>query len=114
MLLLAMAITGVPHVLAQSSIPPGAGDDLGPDRLRIPARPAYRAQPEAPLDLPPISPPPKNQLSSGIEVFVRKFKIIGNTVFPVKELASVTAPFENRVITAEELQQVRYRLTLLR
>jgi hemolysin activation/secretion protein len=45
-------------------------------------------------------------------VFVRKFKIEGNTVFSEAELAKVTAPYENREITLEDLQVVRQALTL--
>lgn len=43
---------------------------------------------------------------------MRAFKITGNSIFSDAELTKVTAPFERRVITAEELQEVRYRLTL--
>lgn len=96
-------------------IPPEAGDDLGPDRLRTPPAPDYQTPaPAAPLDLPPVEPPPQadDRLSSTIQVFVRRFRLTGNTVFADEKLAQVTAPFENRVITAEELQEVRYRLTL--
>jgi hemolysin activation/secretion protein len=43
---------------------------------------------------------------------VRRFELVGNTVFTDEELRRVTAPFEDRSITAEELQEVRYQLTL--
>ncbi|MGH8502908.1 MAG: ShlB/FhaC/HecB family hemolysin secretion/activation protein [Gammaproteobacteria bacterium] len=43
---------------------------------------------------------------------MRQFKFTGNSVFSDAELAKVTAPFEGRVITAEELEEVRYRLTV--
>lgn len=61
--------------------------------------------------LPPVEQPPDAGLSSGLAVYVRRFEITGNTVFADAELAGVTAPFEGRVITGDELQQVRYLLT---
>lgn len=45
------------------------------------------------------------------QVFVRQFKLEGNTVFSAQELSAVTAPYENRAITSEELQELRRKLT---
>ncbi len=53
-----------------------------------------------------------DQLSSMPRVFVRGFQIQGNTVFSDEELAAITAPYENREITFEELQDLRRKLTL--
>jgi len=65
------------------------------------------------LALPPVTPPPgEDRLSTQVRVFVRQFQLTGNTVFADEELAQVTAPYENRRITAEELQEVRHKLTL--
>jgi hemolysin activation/secretion protein len=51
-------------------------------------------------------------LSTRERVFVRRFDLTGNTVFTIEELAEVTAPYENRTLTAEELQEARRQLTL--
>ena len=67
--------------------------------------------PALPLEAPPtqVDEPP---LSRRERVFVRRFELIGNTVFSTAELAVVTAPYENRTLTAEELQEARRQLTL--
>ena len=43
---------------------------------------------------------------------MRRFEIRGNTAFSNAELAKITAPYENRSLSAEELQEVRQQLTL--
>lgn len=53
-----------------------------------------------------------NKLSTLPGVFVKEFKYEGNTAFTDKELAEIAAPFTNRQITFEELQEVRQKLTL--
>ena len=71
-------------------------------------------RPGAPgLHLPPFAPAGEaaSLLSSGTRVFVRQFRITGNSVFPDAELRSVVAPFENREIGNEDLEEIRYRLT---
>lgn len=62
----------------------------------------------------PGHPPPslESPLSSQERVFVRRFELTGNTVFTREELTAVTAPYENRVLSAEELQEARRQLTL--
>jgi hemolysin activation/secretion protein len=57
------------------------------------------------------TPQERGRLSSGIQVYVRHFNAVGKAVFSDQELRKITAPFENRKITADELQEVRYRLT---
>ncbi|CAK0768286.1 putative Outer membrane protein, OMP85 family [Gammaproteobacteria bacterium] len=51
-------------------------------------------------------------LSTLERVVVERFELTGNRAFSASELASVTAPYTHRAITAEELQEVRRRLTL--
>lgn len=92
-------------------LPPGGPDRPGPDRIQPPPLPdAQRPAPS--LVLPPVPPAPKDELSSGVRVQVREIKLSGNTVFSDEELAQVTRPYENRVVTSEELQELRYQLTL--
>jgi hemolysin activation/secretion protein len=51
------------------------------------------------------------RLSEKPGVFVKRFRIIGSTKFSEEELAAVTASYENREITFEELQALRNELT---
>ncbi len=54
----------------------------------------------------------ENALSSLASVVVKQFKFEGNTVFSEAELRKVIADYENRQISAEELQEVRNKITL--
>ncbi|MBK8535527.1 MAG: ShlB/FhaC/HecB family hemolysin secretion/activation protein [Candidatus Competibacteraceae bacterium] len=82
-------------------------------RARSWATPDY-ARPAAPALSPSPAPPPSGEspLSTRERVVVRQFELTGNTVFSAEELAAVTAPYINRALTAEELQEVRRQLTL--
>ena len=83
----------------------------GEDRLPLPDVEEPGSQPE--LVLPPVRPPAQaDPLSAQLRVFVRGFAFEGNHVFSDEELATISAPYENRVITAGELQELRDRLTL--
>jgi len=53
-----------------------------------------------------------NRLSSMARVRVEHFQVEGNTVISAQELAKITAPYEKREITSEEMQQLRRELTL--
>lgn len=62
--------------------------------------------------LPPsLSPAPAQEPLMG-GVFVRKILVTGNTVFSQQEIAEVTALYENRVLTGEDLESLRRALTL--
>jgi hemolysin activation/secretion protein len=60
--------------------------------------------------LPPVKSD-DTQLSSAAKVFVKKFRTEGNTVFSEKDLAPILSLYENREITAEELQEVKNKTT---
>ncbi len=77
--------------------------------LAIPGyvEPAPRA-----LDLPKPLPHHDPPLSARERIRVDRFALTGNTVFNASELAAVTAPYLHRMLTAEELQDVRRQLTL--
>jgi hemolysin activation/secretion protein len=67
----------------------------------------------APLQLPPLeSLPPEVTLADQVRVYAREIRITGNTVFSREELDSLIEPYEGREITAGELQELRYALTL--
>lgn len=75
---------------------------------------------------PPETPPPRPLLPQiptlpqeplekqlgAIRVFVHDIRVTGSTVFSEAELAEVTAPYRNRVLTTEDLERARLALTL--
>ena len=50
-------------------------------------------------------------LSALPSVFIKKIQLTGNTVFSNEDLGSITSRYENRTISAEELQELRQQLT---
>ncbi|MGH8560066.1 MAG: ShlB/FhaC/HecB family hemolysin secretion/activation protein [Methylococcales bacterium] len=57
-------------------------------------------------------PAPETQpLSRQLRVFCREIKLHGNTVIPSTELHRLTAPYHNRYLTSQDLQQLRHDLT---
>ncbi|MCP4688332.1 MAG: ShlB/FhaC/HecB family hemolysin secretion/activation protein [Desulfobacterales bacterium] len=60
--------------------------------------------------LPPVGEDGAHLSTRGM-VFVSRFQLEGNTVFSDEMLAPILAPYENREITAEELQEVKSDLT---
>jgi hemolysin activation/secretion protein len=77
------------------------------DDLLIPLEPE--------MILPPLPPPPKETAPSLPlpRIFVKKIEVAGSTVFTPAELAKVTAPYENRDLTTEDLEAIRLALTRL-
>ena len=105
--------------LAESATPAGLAAASSLDGLATPNRerfplPDYRALPPAESVLPPLEPAPELDppLSSQARMVVKHIKLTGNSVFSQTELAQVTAGYENREISAEELQTLRRKLTL--
>jgi len=64
------------------------------------------------LPPPPASPAATNQLSAAIRLFVRGYRFEGNRAFPDAELAKVTAPFTNKLLTSGEIEEARRAVTL--
>lgn len=56
--------------------------------------------------------PESARLSERAAVFVRKFRFAGNKRFSGAELSGLTAPYENRELTFEEMQAVKDAITL--
>ncbi len=67
------------------------------------------------LILPPVKTFPELEQKRAplLRVMVKKIHIEGSTVFTSEELAKVTAPFENRELSTEDLEELRRALTLL-
>src|SRR5262249_49863433 len=70
--------------------------------------------PKPELILPPVPTIPEGDRSQlpSTRAFVRKINIVGNTVFSAEELAQITAPYENRELSYEDLEALRVKLTV--
>jgi len=60
--------------------------------------------------LPPLEPEQETRLG-GRRILVRKIEIVGNTIIATSELAAVVAPYQNKWLTAEDLESLRLALT---
>jgi hemolysin activation/secretion protein len=60
--------------------------------------------------LPPLTAQSKPTLPA--RLFVKEFRFEGNKVFSQAELAKVTAPFSNRSLTSEDLEEARRAVTM--
>jgi hemolysin activation/secretion protein len=89
--------------------PSGRSGDRRPDLLEEQILPPSPAPLPA---LPPAPPPAPGQEPLLRGVFIRKIVVKGNTVFTSQQLAEVTAPYENRVLSSEDLESLRRALTL--
>lgn len=89
--------------------PTGRSGDRRPELLEeeTPSPP-----PTVTLPMPPSSA--KEPVSPILKsVFIRKIVVTGNTVFQEEEIAKVTAPYEERYATMEDLESLRRALTVL-
>ncbi len=99
--------------VAQDFKMPSVPEGVDPEQIIRPPLPEYQpSEPTPQFKLPPVKPLPKDRLSSQVRVRVRKIELTGNTVFTNEELSQLTLPYENRIITTGELQELRYKLTL--
>jgi len=66
------------------------------------------------LILPPVpTPAPEEKKRTPLErIFIRKIRVTGSTVFSPEEIAQLTAPYENREITFQDLEAARLALTV--
>ncbi len=96
--------------MVHAQAPPARRRDVPPPLIE--ERPSKPPSPG--LVLPPLPPPSAIEPSQLplVRVFVRKIQVIGSTVFSTDELAKVTAPYENRELTSEDLEELRLALTL--
>lgn len=75
--------------------------------------------PEAPVELPPGTPlpkekeppPEKEKVPYGARTFVKEIRLTGNTVFSNEELKEFISPYENRIVSSSELEDLRVALT---
>lgn len=76
-----------------------------------PFREEIRPAPPPGSVLPPPPPPPRKGALTPRSVFVKEVRITGSTVFTPQELAQVTAPYTNRKLATEDLEDLRVKLT---
>lgn len=89
--------------------PTGRSGDRRPDLLEEELPPS----PPPSLKLPPPALPKGEGQELFLEkVFVRKILVTGSSVFTPEELSEITAPYENRSLTSEDLESLRRALTL--
>lgn len=81
--------------------------------------PVQREQPlepkEAPSEvLPSVQPAPEELKEKGplLRIFVKGIRVIGSTVLSQEELSQIMAPYQNREITSDDLEDVRRILTM--
>lgn len=86
-----------------------------PSPLKKEFRPPSMPPPGPVLPSVPATPPEDGaqQKLGQIQVFVKSIVVTGNTVFSNEDIAAVTAPYENRTLSTEDLERLRLALTLL-
>ena len=70
--------------------------------------------PQPNIVLPPIAPE-KKEMTGGLpeaSVYVQKIIVTGSTVFSEEQLSEVTAPYEGRKVTMEEIESLRKELSI--
>jgi len=100
---------------AQPSLGGGAGvqQKQRPLQEEFPVEDDLEPRQASPLVLPPLEPRQESdRLSPQLRVYVQAFRLEGNQVFSDAELGEIAAPFEGRVITAAELQQLRNAISV--
>jgi hemolysin activation/secretion protein len=88
--------------------PTGRSGEKRPDLLEE----ELPSSPPPSLRLPPALPTGEGQELFLDKVFVRKILVTGSSVFTPEELSEITAPYENRSLTSEDLELLRIALTL--
>ncbi len=97
-----------------------AGGQTRPSGIPLPST-EPGATPEAPIELPPGTPlpreeekepaPEKDKVPYGVRTFVKEIRLTGNTVFSDEELRQIKSPYENRMVSSSELEDLRVALT---
>lgn len=98
-------------ILAQTPFP----DIIRPNRPQPPTLPSPQPLPPPENLLKPPSVPPNPQPAPDIpqKITIKKFEVIGNTVFSQQEIDKLLAPYKKRSLDFAELFQVRAAITQL-
>ncbi len=86
-----------------------------PDSSHPLPAPSFLKPEGAPLALPKVEPLPfeGRKLTAGLRMFVKSYRFIGNTVISEKELKKVAAPYTGKTVNAEDIEELRHKITLL-
>ncbi len=108
--LLAGSLIATSIVTAQNDfyfVPEKPRGDLSP-------LPEYKIAPAPHADIVLPTPPQTSSQNLSVQesIIVKQISLLGNTVFSDQQLKQITAPYEGRKITADELQELRRKLTL--
>lgn len=71
----------------------------------LPQKPKFR------LPVLDVLPQKDSKLSTAFSVFIKQIKLTGSTVFSQQQLKQITQLYENRTVTNQELQTLKYQLT---
>ena len=107
-----MLIDGSTTIAAAAEPVPIPGRPGGIEREPLPEIQPAPAPPPAQTPTPVLPAPVPDPMPSQILVFVKRIKLTGNTVFTDADLKPLVAPYEGRGITSEELQNLRYAISL--
>jgi hemolysin activation/secretion protein len=104
-------------VYAQQALPPLFDPTGRSGEPPAPLKKEFKPPTPVPLPtLPAVPTPPEGEVEKPlgqIQVFAKSILVTGSTVFSDAELAKVTAPYTNRMLTTEDLERLRLQLTLL-
>jgi len=97
---------------AAMAAPPPSQEQFGPgsEPLEVPKLEDPEDVPK--FELPKVKKPEVGAQGRVLSVFVKQFDLTGNTVISDEELAKITAPYTNKVLTTVEIQEVRQKITL--
>lgn len=117
---LAVLLAQYPFAVESAEFPGRTSRGIGFKKLERPLDdptlvPGVQEEKPAPtIKLPPVTPiePEEGHAPSRIGIYVKSFHVEGNTVLSPEEVGDVVAPFVGRINTSDDLQQLRYALTL--
>lgn len=97
---------------AQVAPPEYAGN---PDSLHLLPKPSFLTPESSPLSLPKVEPMPfeEKKLSAELKISVKSYRFIGNTAIPNSELEKLAEPYTRKTVTAEDIEELRHKITLL-
>jgi hemolysin activation/secretion protein len=96
-----------------STLPFLPPDAISKQPQRLPDQQLDSPQQQPEMVLPPLErlSPGKTPLAKALKVKVKKILLSGNTAFSDQQLSTITAPYEHRIITSEDLHSLRFKLT---
>lgn len=113
-LLILITILTANVAFGQVGVPPidPSGRSSSPPPIQH-EQPLQPKEPPAEI-LPPVEPSPEELKEKGpvLRVFVTKIQVVGSTVLSQEELRQLTAAYEHREVTTDELEDVRKLVTM--